>query len=81
VESHADEPKRIEKQQSRHRWNVNDQRHNALKRANRKNGNEYRTDDNRNSQTCTVTERGNPLSPLSDPFKGALKRPTQKANS
>jgi hypothetical protein len=23
----------------------------------------------------------NPLSPLSDPFKGALKRPTQKANS
>jgi hypothetical protein len=29
-----------------------------------------------------VMARGdNPLSPLSDPFKGALKRPTQKANS
>jgi hypothetical protein len=28
-----------------------------------------------------VVAKNNPLSPLSDPFKVALKRPTQKANS
>ena len=35
----------------------------------------------KHESTTRFEYASNPLSPLSDPFNGALKRPTQKANS